>query len=134
MSTQENIIYCRECTHCFRSGRSKTGYACEVWGHDDFACDTELTGFCHKGKASTGFALLTLFDERCKAEKVLDQMIQTAKWYGVVLVSDFKELVNAKASINDSHFGWLEHIIIEAQIEPAREGWYLNLPKPLPIE
>lgn len=50
MTGQENIIYCCECIHCFKSRRSKTGYACEVWGYEEFACDTELSGFCHKAK------------------------------------------------------------------------------------
>lgn len=130
---QENIIHCRECTHCFRSRGSETGYACEVWGYEDFACDVDLNGFCYKGKATSGIALLTLFDERYKAEKVLNQMIQTANWYGVVLVSDFKDLVNAKCCPNDCNYGWLEDHIIKAQIEPTREGWFLNLPKPLPL-
>lgn len=53
MTGQENIIYCSECVHCFKNKRSKTGYSCEVWGHDDFANDTELSGFCHKAKAKT---------------------------------------------------------------------------------
>ena len=43
-----DLIYCYECTHCFESRRSKTGYACEVWGYDDFADSTVLEGFCHK--------------------------------------------------------------------------------------
>lgn len=46
----QNITHCSECTHCFKSRRSKTGYACEVWGYDDFACDTKPDGFCHKAK------------------------------------------------------------------------------------
>lgn len=45
-----NIIHCSDCVHCFKSSRSKTGYACEVWGREDFACDTVLDGYCHKAK------------------------------------------------------------------------------------
>ena len=26
------IIHCEDCTHCFKSRRSHTGYSCEVWG------------------------------------------------------------------------------------------------------
>lgn len=50
---QEIIAYCSECTHCFKNHRSKTGYSCAVWGHGDFASDTELSGFCHKAKPKT---------------------------------------------------------------------------------
>lgn len=44
------IIHCENCGHRFKSRRSKTGYACEVWGYDDFACDVPLDGYCHKAK------------------------------------------------------------------------------------
>lgn len=50
MTGHQNIIYCEECRHCFENCRSRTGYSCAVWGYDDFACDTELSGFCHKAK------------------------------------------------------------------------------------
>lgn len=50
MTGQEIITYCFECEHCFKSNRSRTGYSCAVWGYDDFASDTILSGFCHKAK------------------------------------------------------------------------------------
>ena len=50
MSGNENIVYCSECTHCFKDRRSSTGYSCEVWGYDDFACSVPLNGYCHKAK------------------------------------------------------------------------------------
>ena len=57
MPNQDNIIHCGECTHCFKSRRSKTGFACEMWGHDDFADSTVLDGFCHKAKLDPHAAL-----------------------------------------------------------------------------
>lgn len=53
MTGQEIITYCEDCTHCFESRRSPTGYACEVWGYEDFASPTILSGFCHKAKPKT---------------------------------------------------------------------------------
>lgn len=50
MNTNASNIHCKECDHCFKSNRSKTGYKCAVWGYDDFASDTVLEGFCHKAK------------------------------------------------------------------------------------
>lgn len=44
------IIHCEDCTHCFKSRRSHTGYSCEVWGFEDFACDVPLDGYCYKAK------------------------------------------------------------------------------------
>lgn len=45
---KREVILCINCEHCFKSRRSKTGYACEVWGHDDFACDVPPDGWCFK--------------------------------------------------------------------------------------
>ena len=56
-SETKKIIYCRDCTHCFRSNRSKTGYACEMHGYDDFAEDTTLDAFCSKAKPLYDFQL-----------------------------------------------------------------------------
>ena len=47
---KENVIHCKDCEHCFKCRRSKTGYSCEVWGYDDFACSVPLDGYCHKVK------------------------------------------------------------------------------------
>lgn len=49
MSEQEQIIHCYECRHRFSDRRSPTGYSCEVWGYDDFACSVPLDGYCFKG-------------------------------------------------------------------------------------
>ena len=46
----QTIITCKECEHCFTSKRSKTGYGCEVWGYDDFACGVPLDGWCFKAE------------------------------------------------------------------------------------
>lgn len=53
----QSIAHCIDGIYCFKSRRSKTGYACEVWGYDDFACDTKLDGFCHKAKKSNTASL-----------------------------------------------------------------------------
>ena len=50
MNETNNIILCKDCSHCFKCRRSKTGYSCEVWGYDDFACDVPLDGYCFKAK------------------------------------------------------------------------------------
>ena len=50
---EQKIIYCKECDHRFKSHRSKTGYACEVWGYEDFACSVPPNGWCYKAKPAT---------------------------------------------------------------------------------
>ena len=64
--TGNNIIYCYECGHCFKSRRSKTGYACEKWGYDDFANNTTLDGFCHKAKPRGPYDKLDISPELLK--------------------------------------------------------------------
>lgn len=44
------ITQCKDCAHCFKNHRSRTGYSCEVWGYDDFACDVPPDGYCFKSK------------------------------------------------------------------------------------
>lgn len=50
---EPKIIYCKDCDHCFKSHRSKTGYSCEVWGYDDFADSVPLDGWCFKAKPAS---------------------------------------------------------------------------------
>ena len=47
----ETIIHCEDCRYCFENRLSSTGYSCEVWGADEFCCDTTREGYCHKAKA-----------------------------------------------------------------------------------
>lgn len=67
----ENITHCEDCTHCFKCSRSKTGYSCEVWGYDDFACDVPLDGYCHKVKPKNRFPNISMTPEEFK-QKMAD--------------------------------------------------------------
>ena len=51
---EPKIIYCKDCDHRFKSNRSRTGHACEVWGYGDFADSVPLDGWCFKAKPITG--------------------------------------------------------------------------------
>ena len=50
---EQKIIYCKNCGHCFKSRRSQTGYACEMWGHYDFANSVPLDGWCFKARLAS---------------------------------------------------------------------------------
>lgn len=67
----ENIIHCEDCKHCFKCRRSKTGYACEVWGYGDIACDVPLDGHCHKAKPKSHSTNTTMTPEEFK-QKMTD--------------------------------------------------------------
>lgn len=50
---KNDIIHCEDCMHCFPCASFETGFACEVWGYDDFACCIPSDGYCHKGEPKT---------------------------------------------------------------------------------
>ena len=69
MTGNENIIYCSECDHRFKDIRSPTGYSCEVWSYDDFACSVPLSGYCHKAKPMRGHSDISIkIDDILKGE------------------------------------------------------------------
>lgn len=50
---EPKIIYCKDCTHCFKSRRSKTGYSCEKWGYEEFADSVPLNGWCFQAEQTS---------------------------------------------------------------------------------
>lgn len=138
MQKQANI-HCYECTYCFRTHKSKTGYSCEMWGHDDFACDTQLDGFCHKSKTGTPGSQLRqyqMLDSREQAERVLSYMLDIARNYGVVTRADFLEIVGHPdaTSYTDNKWGWLvDSIELKAQIVTTSIGYFVDLPRAVPL-
>ena len=134
----KNINHCYECTHCFENHRSKTGYSCEMWGHDDFADDTPLDGYCHKFKHTHGLETLEglrIFEDKKYADDVLSGVMKFANWYGVTLVSDYKELLGVKASDDDRKSGWIIDALNRyAKVVETPCGYFIELPRAFPID
>jgi hypothetical protein len=77
------------------------------------------------------------FDEvvlqsRAEAEEVIDRMYEVVSQYGVVTVADLYELVGIAASHQDNKWGWNE--LRGAGVSRIREGYLLDLPKPVPVD
>lgn len=126
------IKRCSDCSHCFKSKRSKTGYSCEVWGHDDFACDTILEGYCHKFKTLPELISLDgvyMFETEGKAKVILNRIIWIAETYGWASRADFMELINKDPSYEDMKCGWLAHSLKnDAKVVHAANGYFIEFP------
>lgn len=139
MPTNKKITLCCECEHCFESRRSKTGYACAVWGHDDFADDTVPDGFCHKAKPHTTYTLSRdgskiVSRNKTYLDTILSQIKKCVEWYGIITLADLKDIVNQGWTVRDSKYGWIGHMVENIELVHTSEGWVLELPRASLIE
>lgn len=73
-----------------------------------------------------------VLDSRGDAEVVLSQMNDLIDTYGMVSVADLYDLVGISGDYTDNKYGWTN--IRNAEVIRGRDGYALNLPKPLPIK
>ena len=52
--------------------------------------------------------------------------------YRLVTVSDFYDLVGESGEYTDAKYGWQN--IRNARVVRGRQGYYIELPKPIPID
>lgn len=135
MTNQENVIHCHECDHCFKNKRSKTGYSCEVWGHDDFASDTTSSGYCHKAVLTKSLDLddVYMFETKEKADEILVIIKQIAKWFGMVFRADVKDLYGMNTEWRDNRYGWLEADVKKIRVVQTERGYFIEFPQALPL-
>ena len=81
----------------------------------------------------TSYILETIvFESREEAETVLDGLLENIRTYGYTSVSDLYDLADVKNINYTNHkFGW--ECLNTAKIDRVRDGYILNLPKPIPI-
>lgn len=73
-----------------------------------------------------------VFERRQDAEDVLSEMCEIIDVYGFVKMSDFYSMVGeTERNFLDHGYGW--EALGSARVERCRDGWYLELPKPVPI-
>ena len=66
------------------------------------------------------------------ANEVLHNMMDIVDKYGYVSIADMRELSDLPASYIDNRYGWLD--LRGASIISTRNGYFIDLPKALPIE
>lgn len=69
---------------------------------------------------------------RMDAVEVLDRLNEVIDEYGIVSVSDLHDLVGMSGPYTANNFGWSN--LNNAKIIRVRDGYLLELPKPLPID
>lgn len=94
-----------------------------------------------KSQPDARFVYDILYESRCIADSILEDMKDIAQKYGFVSVADFKDLSDGLTGkemlVNylDSKRGWtLDMICTKAHIIRMRNGYALGLPEPLFIE
>lgn len=72
------------------------------------------------------------FNNKADADEVLRQMDAIMDEYKMVTVVDLYDLVGETGEYTDAKYGWTN--IRNARTVRGRDGYYLELPKPLPID
>lgn len=73
-----------------------------------------------------------VLDRRSDAEEVLSNLVDLIDDYGIASVGDFYDLVGIDQEWADNKYGWDN--LSRASIRRVREGYILEMPKPLPID
>jgi hypothetical protein len=83
-------------------------------------------------KSSNNFRDL-IYDTKAEAERVLDSMVELISTYGVCTVQDLYSLSNMESNnYTNNDFGWMD--LKGSRIIRVRDGWLLELPKPVLID
>lgn len=82
-------------------------------------------------RARYDFSYIT-FDNERDAKEVLSQMDAIMETYNLVRVADLYDLIGESCDFTDQKYGWQN--IRNARVVHSRNGWYIELPKPLPID
>lgn len=72
-----------------------------------------------------------IIESRGEAEKVISLLIEQIEEYGAASIADFYDLVGITGQFTDNKYGWDD--LSTARIERVREGYILDLPKPILI-
>lgn len=73
-----------------------------------------------------------VFDDRRDADMVLSELCEIVDQYGFAKVSDFYSLVGeTERDFTDHSYGW--DALGSASVERVRDGWVVDLPRPIPL-
>lgn len=73
-----------------------------------------------------------VFDDRDDAQAVLDNLVDYTVEYGMSSVADFYELCGLPTQHTDNKYGWED--LRGANVMLVRDGYIVNLPKPVLLE
>lgn len=73
-----------------------------------------------------------LLATRAEAELVIERLFDILEQYGSASVADLYELVGITARFTDDKWGWYE--LPGASVRRTREGYLLDIPRPVPLD
>lgn len=73
-----------------------------------------------------------VFRDRGDAEHILDRLFEIRERYGVVRVTDLYDMAGVTVDYTADKYGWMD--LRNARIGRVRDGYILELPRPLPID
>jgi hypothetical protein len=73
-----------------------------------------------------------IFQSRVEAQAVLSQMFEVLDNYGVTTVSDLYSMCGITPAITDENYGWTD--LRGSDVAPIRDGYVLDLPRPVAID
>lgn len=84
-----------------------------------------------KARATHNFDEVIL-ESRAEAEMILDTLSARIDQYDVASVSDMLDLLGITGSYTDEKWGWVN--LVGSRVRPVREGYLLDLPKPVALD
>lgn len=84
-----------------------------------------------RNRSRHDFADITL-ETRGEAEQVLSHLVDLTMDYGQASVADLYDLIGVTSHFTDNKFGWYD--LGSASVSRVRDGYLLNLPKPITLD
>lgn len=103
-----------------RRNRSRVSYY--NYAHDNRKCNLEP--YYH-------FIKDIIFDTRQEAYDTLDKMNEILVTYGYVTIADVYDIVGVPCCYTDNKYGWTT--IQNAEVVKGKDGYFINMPKPQPV-
>ena len=72
------------------------------------------------------------FTDREDATEALERLRMLVDQFDVATVTDFYELVGITGSFTDNKWGW--NSLRDARVLPSRDGFIIDLPRPIPLD
>lgn len=72
-----------------------------------------------------------VIDSRSEAEDVLSHLVDLIETYDIATVADFYTVVGLNADWSDHKYGWDN--LSKASVARVREGYIIDLPRPVPL-
>lgn len=105
----------------------------DYYGGSRSSRNTVITSDRHSNYSSYVYSCDDIiFTERGAAEEVLSELKEILTTAPIVTVSDLYGIVNQPTTYTDDNYGWTS--LDSARVVRVRDGYMIDLPRPLPID